>query len=324
MSHDELTLLAKLYYIDGLTQEDLASRFCVSRAKVGRMLKHAEKEGIVEIRVHHHPQATQALEQELRERFGIRNAIIAVDHADPDKQRQLLAGLVASHLDRILTEGSIVAVGVGRNVSEVSHRAVSSTRRGCSFICAIGGSYRGGEAMNADHICRRLASRFGGDSETLYAPALVDDPTTRENLMANETVRRSLANAQRAEIALIGIGDLVNDSNIDHLGWFSPEEMAAAKAAGAVGDVMGYNFIDIHGKATAQMPARRAIGLTLEHLRVIPNVIAVASEPTKVTGMLGALRSGVIDTLATTQAVAQTLLSLAGAPAPEPMHTQKS
>jgi len=80
-----------------------------------------------------------------------------------------------------------------------------------------------------------------------------------------------------------------------------------------VADVMGYNFIDIHGKATTDMRHRRAIGLTLEDLRRIPNVIAVASEPTKISGILATLNSGVIDTLAVPQGIAQTILSLTNA-----------
>jgi DNA-binding transcriptional regulator LsrR (DeoR family) len=313
MSNEDLTLLAKLYYIDGMTQEELARQFHVSRAKVGRLMKQAQEEGIVEIRVRHHPRANEVLEQQLVEQFGIEHAIISVDHADPDRQRELLAGLVASYLDRVLTDRNIVAVGVGRNVSAVSHHAVSSTRRACSFVCAMGGSYRGGKAMNADHICRRLAARFGGDSETLYAPALVDDPALLASLLDNDTVRQSLARARRTEVALIGIGDLANDHNIEHLGWFSPEEIDAAKRAGAVADVMGYNFVDIHGQPTTNTANRRAIGLTLDDLRRVPNVIAVVSEPTKVTGILGALRSGVVNTLAITQATAQTLISLGNA-----------
>lgn len=166
--------------------------------------------------------------------------------------------------------------------------------------------------MNADHICRRLASRFGGHSETLYAPALIDDPALHEALLANTAVRQSLAKARRADIALIGVGDLLNDNNMGHLGWFYPEEINAARNNGAVGDIMGYNLVDIHGNAATETLTRRSVGLTLDDLRRIPNVIAVASEPTKVTGMLGALRSGTINTLATTQAIAQSMVSLPG------------
>jgi DNA-binding transcriptional regulator LsrR (DeoR family) len=313
MSLDELTQLAKLYYVDGLTQEDLAKKFSISRIKVGRLLKRAAEEGIVEIRVRHHPRATQALEQALIDRFGIERAIISVDHNDLDSQRELLAGLVASYLDRVLVDGSLVAVGMGRNVSAVSHHAVSTTQRSSSFVCAIGGSYRGGEAMNADHICRRLASRFGGDSETLYAPAVIHDEQTMRTLLANDTVRQSLNKAQRADIALVGVGDILEDSNMVRMGWFTPEEIASVRALGAVGDIMGYDFIDIHGKPASTPLQGRVIGLTLEDLLRIPNVIAIASEPTKVTGILGALRTGAINTLATTQSIAQMVLSLAQA-----------
>ena len=316
MSLEELTQLATLYYVDGLTQEDLAKRFSISRIKVGRLLKRAAEEGIVEIRVRHHPRATQALEQALMDRFGIQRAIISVDHNDLDSQRELLAGLVASYLDRVITDGSLVAVGMGRNVSAVSHHAVSTTQRSSSFICAIGGSYRGGEAMNADHICRRLASRFGGESETLYAPAVINDEHAMRSLLANDTVRQSLNKAQRADIALVGVGDILEDSNMVRMGWFTSEEIASVRALGAVGDIMGYDFVDIHGQPASTPLQGRVIGLTLADLRRIPNVIAIASEPTKVTGILGALRTGAINTLATTQSIAQTVLSLAQATEP--------
>lgn len=313
MTNEELTQLAKFYYVDGLTQEDLAQKFSLSRAKVGRLLKRAQDDGIVEIRVRHHPQATQALEEELTSRFGIDRAIISVDHKDQDKQRDMLAGLVASYLDRVLSSGNIVAVGMGRNVSAISHHAVATIQRECSFVCAIGGSYRGGEAMNADHICRRLALRFGGKSQTLYAPALVSDPQMCRALLANDTVRQSLSKAQSAHIALVGVGDILEDSNMVRMGWFTEAEIAEAKRSGAVGDIMGYDFIDIHGKPAATLMQGRVIGLTLADLTRIPNVVVIASEQTKATAVLGALRTGAVNTLATTQAIAQTVLSLAQA-----------
>ncbi|MFX5777010.1 MarR family transcriptional regulator, partial [Acinetobacter baumannii] len=58
MSMDELTRLATLYYVDGLTQQELSERFSISRASIARMLKRAQDEGIVEIRVRHHPGQT--------------------------------------------------------------------------------------------------------------------------------------------------------------------------------------------------------------------------------------------------------------------------
>ena len=307
---DELTTLATLYYIDGLTQEELSRRFGVSRATIGRMLRRAQEEGIVEIRVRQSPKLTEELERGLIERFGIMRAILTPDHNDPEKQRSMLASLVAGFLDKNLHDGMIVAVGMGRNINAVSDHAISTAPRACTFVCAIGGSYLGGEAMNPDHICRRLAAQFGGESETLYAPALVGDPALVQQLIKNDTVRQTLDKARRADLALVGVGDMSADSNMVRMGWFSPGELAEAKKIGTVGDLMGYDFLDIHGR-TAKTPIQgRVVGVSVEDLRRIPNVIAMASEPSKVTAILGALHTGAINTLATSVSNATNLLQM--------------
>ncbi len=306
---DVLVEIASLYYYQDITQEELSRRFSLSRAKVSRLLKRAREDGIVEIRVHQHPGVSNELEQEFVAQFGIDRLLVSLDQRDPEAQRLAVAGLVASHLSRTLSEGMTVAVGMGRNVAAVAD-CVAPTRRAVTFMCAIGGSVRAGEHMNPDHICRRLAVRFGGESETLYAPALVADAALREELYRNDTVKLVLDRARRADMALVGIGDLSEDSNMVRMGWFSPQEVAEARLSGTIGDIMGYDFIDIHGRASSANMQGRVIGLTTPDLLRIPDVIAVASENTKAAAILGALRTGVINTLATSSTNARTVLRL--------------
>ncbi|WP_428492234.1 sugar-binding transcriptional regulator [Rhodopila sp.] len=309
VSTDTMVEIASLYYYQDITQEELSRRFSVSRAKISRLLKRAREDGIVEIRVHQHPGVSNDLEKEFIAEFGIDRLLVALDQRDPEAQRLAVAGLVANHLSRTLTESMTVAVGMGRNVAAVAD-CVAPTRRAVTFICAIGGSVRAGEHMNPDHICRRLAVRFGGDSETLYAPALVADARLREELHRNDTVKLALDRARRADVALVGIGDLSEDSNLVRMGWFSPQEVAEARLAGTIGDIMGYDFIDIHGRASSANMQGRVIGLTTRDLGRIPNVVAIASENTKAAAILGALRTGVINTLATSSTNARTILRL--------------
>ncbi|MDH4572005.1 MULTISPECIES: sugar-binding transcriptional regulator [Salinicola] len=305
-----MTEIATLYYTEGETQEVIANRLGISRVKAGRLLKRAQAEGIVDVRVRQHPAVSAEIEQALKRRFGVKRALIALDHADADVQRANVASLVADHLSRQLSEGAIVAVGMGRNVGAVADNVFEQGQRQCSFVCAIGGSVRAGEYMNPDHICRRLAIKFGGDSETLYAPALVQNLELRDAMYENPTIRQTLDRARRADLALIGIGDLSENSNMVRMGWFTPQETAEARLSGTVGDMMGYDFIDIYGRPSMTPMQGRVIGLTITDLARIPDVIAIAAENTKAAGILGALRTGVIDTLATSVTNAHTILRL--------------
>ncbi|HKJ94651.1 MAG TPA: sugar-binding transcriptional regulator [Gammaproteobacteria bacterium] len=307
---DLMTEIAVLYYVENHTQEEISRRLDLSRAKVGRLLKRAHEEGVVEVRVRHHPAVSANLEHQLIERFGLERALIAIDHKDNDVQRAAVASLVANHLNRTLTDGAIVAVGMGRNVGAVADNVFAPTEKNCTFVCAIGGSLRAGEYMNPDHICRRLAGCFGAESETLYAPALVDDKELRAALLRNDTVKQTLDRARRADIALVGVGDMSEDSNMVRMGWFSPREISEARLSGTVGDVMGYNFIDIYGEPAVLPIQDRIIGLTVSELRRIPDVVAIASENTKAASIVGALRSGVIKTLATSATNAHSIIKL--------------
>ena len=47
-----LTEISVAYYQDGATQEEISKKFAISRAKVGRLLRQAREEGVVEITVY--------------------------------------------------------------------------------------------------------------------------------------------------------------------------------------------------------------------------------------------------------------------------------
>ena len=307
---DILTKIAVAYYADGITQEVISEQFGLSRAKVGRLLKRAREEGVVEVTIRHHPAVHGDLEHELRRRFGLDRVLIGLDHQDVDIQRSLLAGQVFSYLERTLRDGLVMTAGMGRNVAAVADHSATPAQRDCLFVCAIGGALRAGEPLNADHICRRFAQKFGGRSETLYAPAYVERPELRDRFMGNATLRETLDKARRADIALVGIGNLSEDSNMVRMGWFAPEEIASARLAGTAGDLMGYDFFDLDGRIAANGLQGRVIGLSIDDLRHIPTVIAVASENSKPVAILGALRTGVITILATSLSNIHSVLAL--------------
>jgi len=308
---DLLTEISILYYQQSATQEEISKKFGISRAKVSRLLRRAREEGIVEITVKFHPVHSAQLEQRLVERFHLKRALIALDQANNQEQRTQVATLVSTYLDGNLLDDMVVAVGQGQNVAAVADHPGIVSHRNARFVCAIGGTHRSGDIINADHICRRLAKKYGGSSETLYAPAYVDSQETRNLFFSQANISETLNQARKAEFALVGIGDMDENSHMVKMGCFTAQEFVEARLDhGIVGDIGGFDFFKLDGTRADTLMGGRVVGLAVEDLRQVPNVIAIASESRKALAILGALRTGVIDVLATSASCAMTLLNL--------------
>lgn len=309
-----LTEIAIAYYEHELTQEEIANKFNISRIKVGRLLKKARQEGVVEINVKYHPVFTSQLEKRLIDQFGIQRALIAIDEHSENEQRRQVAALVSAYLSNTLKDGMTVAVGQGRNVAAIGEHIGISTDRRCKFICGIGGVQRIGAPVDADHICRNLAGKFNGMNETLYAPAYLENKEFRDVFMRNGVIKETLDRARKADIALVGIGDMNENSYMVQLGWFTPQEVTEAKInQGVIGEIAGYGFFNLKGEPVDTVMSNRVIGLSLEDLRAIPCVIGIASESAKAMAILGALRTGIINIIATSASNVNTILNLANA-----------
>ncbi|HSV74651.1 MAG TPA: sugar-binding transcriptional regulator [Chthonomonadales bacterium] len=303
---------AVLYYLEDVTQAEVATHLGLSRVKVGRLLKRARAEGIVEIRVHAPPAITERLEQEVARRFGLRHALLAADHGDADVQRDLVAQRVADLLIHILRDHMTVAVGMGRNVSAVAGAIRDAPARRCAFVPAIGGSPAVARSVDPADICRRLAERFSGDALALFAPAYAETPQVREAFLLHEDVRSALERAASADIAVVGVGDAEDGSAVVRMGCFSQHDMQRMRRSGAVGDILGF-FFGLDGNPVAEGMADRVISVGAEAMSRIGCTVAVVSEAGKARAILGALRTGVVDVLATSVANAREVLNLAGA-----------
>ena len=304
-----MTRVAMLYYVEDHTQAEIAQMLGLQRSRVVRLLKRAKEEGVVEIAIHPHPSLNLSLEAEFKERFGLQEVLLASDQHDEVVQRSLVAQMVAHYLTRRLQDNMVVAIGMGRNIGAIPNYLANVPSRACRFISALGGSPQIEPVINPDEVSRRLAESFGGTSESLYAPAYVESPTIRDLFMSHATIQRTLKKARQADIALVGIGDAYDRSAVVQIGCFTSSEMRLLRQAGAVGDILGF-FFDIHGQPVADGMEHRVVGLSAEDLRSIPCVVAIASEGEKIHAILGALRTGLVQVIATSTHNAREILEL--------------
>jgi DNA-binding transcriptional regulator LsrR (DeoR family) len=306
-----LARVASLYYLEDKTQQEIAKETGLSRQKVQRLLRQAREQHIVEIHVHAVPVYHVQLEAKLKEIFHLKDAIVAPFHPDEHQRRYSVAYAAADYLERHTHDGFQVAVGLGRNASEVANNFHPNHHLDCTFISAMGGAPQSNYQYNPNEIATRFASRSGGKTQLLYAPAYVEKRKVRDMLLAQDAVKATIQLAQHADAAVIGIGTANDDSILIRAGCQSVEDVRLLRSSGAVGEILG-NYFDQYGYKVPSDLHSRVISLSLQEIAEIPLVIAIASEPEKPMALYGALRTKVINTLVVDCQLAIAVLRLAG------------
>src|SRR5687767_13968534 len=118
---DQLRLAARLYYLDGLGQAEVAKFVKVSQAKISRLLAMARERGIVRISVAEYEPRHATLEKKLRKTFGLRAAAVmkSVAGTSAEDARRTTGHFGAAFVHPLIPDGSTVAIAGGRTMREL-------------------------------------------------------------------------------------------------------------------------------------------------------------------------------------------------------------
>ncbi|MGD9046429.1 MAG: sugar-binding transcriptional regulator [Anaerolineae bacterium] len=314
---DLLARIAWLYYIEDLTQKEIAHRFKMSRVKVTRLLKKAREKGLVEIRIANVRTSHLPLERSLRTEFGLSDAVVIPTPVRVADLRPALGKAAAAYLSRILKPGMQVGLGMGRTLAEIPDHLEPQESGTCHFIEMVGGIGRG-LSFDSYKVSMLLAERCGGEVEHVYTPVIVETAAARQALLSDPQIRSVLDRASRSDIAMVSVGTVDLDSFLYHAGYSDELGIEGLQRLGAVGDVLGH-FFDSEGQPVPNPIEDRLMGLSLDRLRGIPVVICAAGGLAKVPSILGALRGGHVNVLITDEDTACAILGemAGGACSPE-------
>lgn len=151
-----LTKMASLYYLEGKTQVEVARALGISRQKVQRLLRQARDLGIVEINIKTLTTVSRDLEEKLKSIFNLNSALVAASHPNEDDRRHSVARVAAGYLERHLSDGMVVTMGMGRNTGRIPDYYHPSHGVDCTFVSAMGSSPHVGESINPNDICQKL------------------------------------------------------------------------------------------------------------------------------------------------------------------------
>lgn len=310
---DVLRQAARLYYVDGRTQSQVADELGVSRSNVSRILAQAREQKIVEIIIHDPddtPTREPELETAIEERFGVASAVVLA--ARPDDALPEVARSAALLLRERAAEVSTIGISWGRTLQSVATFLDPEPLQPAPRLLPLVGGLGVLDTLDSgDSVLRVVAKKLGAAAERLYAPALVESAAAHRAFLEQSVIRDAIASAAEVQVAFVGIGcyGLYSSRHLVNGMRLSPDELDQFLAADPVGDICG-RFVSRDGSPLGSPAVDRVIGVTFDQLLHIPDVVGVAAGPEKADGVAAVLRSGVLKTLVIDANLAASILAM--------------
>ncbi len=305
---DEAARAGWLYYIAGNTQDEIARKLGVSRQTAQRLVSLAVTERLIKVRFDHPLGRCLELSDRLKNTFGLESCEVVP--SDPTSTSETL-GIIeaaATEMERYLVSQHpvILALGTGRTLRAVSEQISPMDCPQHKIVSLVGNIAPDGSATVFD-VASRVGDRVGAPHYPMPFPVIAATVHERNLLVTQKSLRNVRDLAALADVTFVGIGTMDDKSALLRDGFVRPDELRAMVRLGAVGEIIGWSF-DVEGRLIEGMINDRVLGVPLE-VPAKRRVIGVAMAPGRYRAILGALRGKLINSLITSEAMSEQLLS---------------
>lgn len=311
---DEVRLMSKvarMYHERGIRQPQIAAQLSLSQPRVSRLLRQAAEIGIVRTIVTTPAGVYTDLEDALRERYDLRDAVVVDAGGTEGNVLPALGNAMADYLDVTLTGGHVIGVSSWSEtlLAGTSVMRRKSTRVVDRIVQIVGGIGDPAVQMQATQLTGRLADVTGGDPVFLPAPGLVGSAAAHRALTKDPAVADVAALWPKLTDALLGIGTIEPSPLLRRSGnAITEEEQRELRDLGAVGDVC-FRFFDADGRPVRSKLDQRLVGIAAADLLTVPRRVGVAGGDRKFLAIRGALHGRWVNVLITDVDVARRLLN---------------
>lgn len=293
ISMRKINLATEMYYLYDMSQKEIADRLNVSRPWVSKLLKRAKEMGIVRIEINSPLVGNPEIEEKIRKQYGIPNITVIKPLVDQDYTNISVAA--ASYLVSHVKATDMIGVSWGMSISRMIEHVVDMNLPKVNVVPLVGGAGSDAICLSNTNVTN-LAETLGSECMLLHASACCADTREWEIIMSNQKVKEIIDLGEKADIALLGIGDLEH-SRILSGNYASEEDLRQIRESGVVGDI-AFRFLCENGEIADIDFNKRVVGCDLEKIRKNSrDVIAIAYGTEKANVIKAALKSGLITTL---------------------------
>ncbi|WP_189003144.1 sugar-binding transcriptional regulator [Deinococcus roseus] len=308
--------VARLYYHQNLTTEKIAAELGLSRPKVSRLLTHARKTGLVEIRIHDPQESSRSLESLLTEHFQLDrvHVVLTPENATEAECMQRVAVYAAHHAATLIQPGMTVGLAWGTTLNLLSQHLQPRPTPGVKLV-QLNGS---GNPSNfiSDHalgLLQRFGDSFQAALNPFPVPAFFDHPETKTALWKERSIQRVLDLQQKADLLLYSVGSAKASvpSYVHAAPYLDPEDLQEMQNMQVVGDIATVFFRE-DGSFDGIPLNRRASGPDLGLFKNRKGAVCIVAGVSKALALWGALRGGLMSELIVDDKTVRKVLEFSG------------
>lgn len=302
-----ITRIAWMYYMEGLKQDEVAAALGTSRLRVNRLLAAARDEGLVRIEIASPYFDSVDIEGRLRLAFGLERVVLVPTPRDGERTTEMVGHAVGSLLNDRLHDGMTIGVHHGRTVHAMFNGLRPARMPGLSVVSLKGNLSATGRMIPYETV-GRMALTLQARCYQIAAPSYARTVDEKNLFLSLDVVQSVLSRAEACDVAVITASRVSDDGGLVATGYMTADDAADLRKSGAVGAIVGV-FVDAEGKVVDHDLNRRRLGIGLDGLKAIPEIILTGGGPSKVAPLKATLAQGFVHTLVTDEATATAILS---------------
>lgn len=290
--------VAWLYYIDELTQKEIADRLSISRIKVIKMLEESRKRKIVRFQFSTLFRKKNETEQCLIDKYQLKDVFV-IPWNGTENISETLGQATAMYLNDLLQDDTRIGVGYGEAISSILRNLAKISNRKISIV-----SMTGGVMPYIQQVGNQI---FELNPSLIPAPIIMSDKKLADALFEEKAVGQVFDLAKTVKVIVTGIGGMEDSSTVLTSGLLTEKEFTNLREKGAVGDIL-MHFIDKDGQLVDSEIEERLISTKLEDIKQRDYIIAAAGGAAKVAAIHTAMTHQLINVLITDEETAEMLL----------------
>lgn len=276
-----------LYFVENLTQSEVAKVLGLNRVAVVRLIADARRRNEVRISITTPLAELSGVEQAVQKRHDI-GLVIAAPLTNPEADPvKVIAAALGSYLNETMRPSTTIGVGWGRTLYNSLPFIAGRTLEDFRVVSLLGG-IAAARRFNPAEFAWQFAELFQGEGYLVPAPAIVDSPETKHALLEHCGLAEIFNMADHLDTVLVSVGSMSTITTSYRMGHLTEAEQRELVAAGAVGDLL-YNFVDIEGRLVDHPVNQRIMSVDLARLRRTPERVLVSGGPEKIAVLRGAI-----------------------------------